>query len=352
MKSKSFVSVLLTVTFLAVYYLVYFRLNTMLQNIVANPDPLKKAMRGPLFPFYMFGAGAVGGVWQTAAFVLGAAALFGLTVWVLSRSFVRIVTTNRGAARYKERGVVSRTSKPDKALLRREFRRLAASPTYMLNCCLGELMIPAALVFLLIKGSDIFMFAEQLRALGATFDAFIPVGALAALMLILSMNDITAPSISLEGSSLWIVQSMPVDAFRVLLAKVKTHVYLTLPLAVIAAGVLTYLLDLDLLTGGLLIVAAGLFVLVAAQAGLAFNLKMPNLQWTNETVPVKQSASVTLALFGGWGVAFAVFGLFFLAGKVMSPTVYLGIIAVLLLAACILLYRWLKTRGAKIFEEL
>ena len=79
---------------------------------------------------------------------------------------------------------------------------------------------------------------------------------------------------------------------------------------------------------------------------------MPLLNWTSEIVPIKQSMSVTLALFGGWIIIAACAGLYFLLRSVFSPAVFLMLVSVLLLAGFCLLLRWLQTRGARIFSTL
>ena len=89
-----------------------------------------------------------------------------------------------------------------------------------------------------------------------------------------------------------------------------------------------------------------------ALAGLFFNLKMPNLTWTNEIVPIKQSMSVTLALFGGWVVVLAFCLLYYALRNLLTPAVFLAASALLLIVLSAVLYRYIKTKGAKIFETL
>ena len=81
-------------------------------------------------------------------------------------------------------------------------------------------------------------------------------------------------------------------------------------------------------------------------------LKMPNLTWTNETTPIKQSGCVMLALFANWFYAIALGGLYFLCGKVLSAAAYLAIFAVVTAAGSALLLRWVKKQGARIFAAL
>ena len=49
----------------------------------------------------------------------------------------------------------------------------------------------------------------------------------AALCMLASMNDMAAPSVSLEGKSLWLLQSLPVTPWQVLRAKLRLQLLLT-----------------------------------------------------------------------------------------------------------------------------
>ena len=76
------------------------------------------------------------------------------------------------------------------------------------------------------------------------------------------------------------------------------------------------------------------FVLFTALFGIILNLKFPNFTWINETVAVKQSASVSIALFGSWGVIVLFCGLFYLVHAAVSATAFLALtLAVLFLCA-------------------
>ena len=98
--------------------------------------------------------------------------------------------------------------------------------------------------------------------------------------------------------------------------------------------------------------AVGLAAALIALAALALGLKMPNLTWTNETTPIKQSGSVMLALFANWFYAIALGGLYFLCGRYLSAAAYLALAAAITAAVCALLLRWVKKQGARIFAAL
>lgn len=61
---------------------------------------------------------------------------------------------------------------------------------------------------------------------------------------------------------------------------------------------------------------------------------------------------VMIALFGGWVLVAALAGLYYLVARLLGPLTYLLCAAVLLAVLSALLLRWIRTRGAEIFEAL
>lgn len=170
--------------------------------------------------------------------------------------------------------------------------------------------------------------------------------------MIATMNDMTAPSVSLEGKNIWIVQSLPVDSRKVLTAKLKLHLILTLIPAIPLIVAVEWLIKPDLIFGVLIPIAVVLFVLLMGTLGLCVNLKMPNLNWISEIVPIKQSMGVMITLFGGWAIIVAFAVVYFLLDSILSPMWYLVLVAVILLAVSLVLLRWLFSKGTKIFSTL
>lgn len=210
-------------------------------------------------------------------------------------------------------------------------------------------MLLAAGIALLIKGRALAQLLDD--AFGAGAD-IVPVLLSAALCLLASMNDMAAPSVSLEGRQLWLAQSLPVTPWQVLRAKLDMQLLLTgVPLLFCA------LCAVIVLPGGAAEMAlassvALLYTLLSALAALALGLRLPNLTWTNEITPIKQGGSVMLALFVNWFYAIALGGLYFLCGRYLSAAAYLALAAAVTAAVCALLLRWVKQRGTRIFAAL
>lgn len=347
LKNKSFTTVIISIVFLGLYYVVCFKMQEFINSFLANAALVGEAIRGKAFIVYSLGLVGQGNLLSMLVWLLVSSALVLLAGWIISRSFLKLATVSDVTVKreYKETTAKERTMFG--TLLAKEFGRFTSSPTYMLNCGLGVVFMPVLAVAILIKGN---MVADLLGSVfgpeTVVFLICLGLGAVA------SMNDMAAPSVSLEGKNLWILQSLPVDPVKVLLAKLSVQLLLTeIPmLTVILASLIV--LDLTPVQMLLLVLYPLLFGLLMALLDLIVGLKLPNLNWTNETGPVKQSLSVFIALFGGWIIVAAMGGLYIWKGHLLGFTGFAGICIVLELVVCAGLLIWLVKRGGKVFMEL
>ena len=220
--------VLASLAFIAIYYFVYFKAQSLIQDLLANAAEYGAQIKSSAYPLYLFGNVGVGDLKAILIITAAMAVLFGLTWIVLSRSFLHIATftgkTTRGE--YKETAVRQRSV--DAALLSREFRHFAAKPSYMLNCGLGTFLMPICAVVVLWKGRNIF---AMLGAMFAETAGSVPLILCVMLCGLASLNFMVVPSISLEGKSLWLMQSLPVNPQKIFRAKIRMQLILTaLPL--------------------------------------------------------------------------------------------------------------------------
>ena len=343
LKNKSFITVLASLAFLAVYYLFYFRATELLGALVENALSVGGAIRRAAYPLYAFGQMGAGNLWAALAVTAAVLLLTVLTCYVLSRGFLKLATASVGTGRavYRERAAKVRSV--DGALLQKELRRFTASPTYMLNCGLATLLLPAAAIALLLKGGWL---AEILNPLFEPDTGAVTVMAITAVEWLATTNIISTPSVSLEGKSLWLVQSLPVTPWQVLRAKLSLHLLLTEIPTFVCALCAVLVLAPSVPTALLGVLMPCLCVLLSAELGLALDLRKPNLTWSNEVTPIKQSMNVMLTLFGGWMYT-ALFAVgYFTVGAVLGAAGYMAVFGVLSAVLSLLLYRWLKHTGA------
>ena len=349
LKNKSFITVLISLVFIGAYYFFYAKAQSLLTELVENAVYYGDTIRSSAYPLYLVGRVAVGDGVAMAIVAAAVLAVFALVWYLIARSFLRLATSTGAVARreYKEKAVRSKST--DAALLGRELARFTSSANYMLNCGLGILGLVIGAAAVLWKGAEFFSVLELLFVDNMET---VPVLLAAAACMLVSMNDMAAPSVSLEGRSLWLAQSLPVTPWQVLRAKLTMQLLLTaVPVAVclVCAALAVPMTAAEL---AMLTAVSLLFTAFSALLGLFLGLRMPNLTWTREIIPIKQSASVAIALFGGWGYAAVLGGGYLLAGWRLGAVWYLGCFAAATLLACLALYLWLKKRGGAVLAAL
>ena len=349
LKNKSYVSVLLSLLFFGLYYFVYFKAQEWIRVLIENAAVYGEKIRESALPLYALGRAGEGAPLPLLGIAVFAAVVF-VPVWILvSRSFLRV---SAAPAEKKKAGRAVRAQKvrtPDGALFGREMKRFTSNANYMLNAGLGLLFLPAAGVALLIKGKD-------LTAMMADVFGERP-GCTAALLcavasLLATLVDITGPSVSLEAKTLWISHSLPVLPWQCLRAKLRLQLVLLLPPLVFTAACVGLAADGPLAARILAFLVPVLNGVFFTLLGLAVGVKRPTLQWTNEIVPIKQSAAVMIVTLGGMGFGAVMGGLYFLLGAFVPVTVYLAVFAVGLAAGSLFLYRWLRQKGAALYAAL
>lgn len=316
----------------------------MLQNL----DAVSRSVRTDARVVYLLGQAAAGDLPALGLLALAGLGALGVSWGILRWNYLGMMTARRGGARavYREKPVRVRSVRA--ALLSREARRLAGCTSYMVNGTLACFMLPAAAVVMVWK-------AEELRALLALWPGAGGDGAAAgcaAVCAVVSMNLITPPSVSLEGKTLWLLQSLPVTPWQALRAKLDLHLVLTLPPALLAAGCAGWVLDCGPLLTVLLMGVVWLYTLWTGVLGLALGVKMPNLHWTNETAAVKNGAAPVLTLLGGWVILGLLGGMWWLTRGMLGPAGSLAACGGAVALGCGVLLWWLRRRGSAIFAQL
>ncbi len=349
LRHKSIITVVMSLAFLAAYYYVYFRAQNMLQSLLENRSAVAEKVKGSLYPVYIMGRAGAGEPVPMIFFALAVLLLSAAVFAVLSSTFIKTATANRGAARIKYHEKTAKKRSAGTALFFRELGRFLSSPTYMLNCGLGMILLAAGGVLLLLKGS---LVAEHAVPALAMFGRPLAALALVLICLISSMTNISAPSVSLEGKTLWIARSMPVKEWTVLRSKLLLHIVLSGVPTLFCCVCAAFGLGLTFAEALALTAAALAFVVLSAVSGLWLGLRSPNLNWTSEAVVVKQGMAVFISIFGSWGVVAVLIALYFLTARLLPSAAFLLICAALFAGLSALLTRWLKTKGCRIFSEL
>lgn len=348
LKNRSIATVLISLLFLGAYYVLYFRASELVTALIANSSAISSAIMTRARALYFVGIAAAGDMKALAIVTLADVALLAAALYIISKTFTAFATSSGGSSRraYKEK--TSKVKNVHAALLQKEFRRFASSSTYMLNCAMGTVFMLIAAVGCLIKGNDAMLAASQFGFQGEQLTVI----AVIAICSMMSANNISAPSISMEGRNLWIIRSLPIKTQDIFRAKLRMHIIITDIPALLCSACVFSLIRPGAAAAIISIAAIIAYGALSAAFGLIMNIKDPNMSWISETAAVKQNFSVAAVIFGGWIVMAVIAICYVLMHDIIPPAAYLTICAALFAACAAALYRWIMTSGSAEFEKI
>ncbi len=349
MKHKNVFSLIFMVLFLILYFVGMGALGAGLESMEMNIQPLVEAISPYLAVFLWVGRALLyGDVLAALLFLLVFAVVVGCAFLFLSRTYLRILTTNRGSAQYTYRERASKQRSATGALVKKEISHFVGNATYMLNEGLGLLFAVGISIYFLVQ-RDVVL--SVLHSMGLASASSVLVAGV--LSLCASMVIISAPSVSLEGKNVWIAQSLPLSGGQVLCAKAYAHILIASPfflLASVLSAIACGAGVLDALGILLLPLSCNAF---CAFFGVTMNILFPKLDWLNEAYAVKSGAAVMLTMFGmmlicGLQVVLllvlAILGLPALVVMLLPSALFLGLSAAL--------RAYLNGAGARRFSSL
>jgi len=350
LRRKNIVTLAISVAFFGAYFWFFGSVQRIIINLLENGVEIAAAFQRALPPMYFYGkAVADSSPVDGLLMVLCCLVPFALIIALLSINFIKVATTKRGAKRveYHEQAAVARSAVA--ALNRKEFAHFWSNPMLVTNMSIGSLMMLVCGVAAIIKHDMLLqMFAqlsEQLPNVTPTILLCLPLAFCAA------TNCASASLVSLEGRSLWIVRSLPIKARDALMAKLLFHLQIgvipSLIASVLAAFALKVTNPAELLV---IILLPILLTVLMGECGLMLNLMLPRFDWLNEVQPAKQGLPVMLLMFGSMAFVFVMAAPYVLLRNALTLTAYAWILMAVLAAVCAFLYRWIVTRGAKIFD--
>lgn len=349
-RNRSLIITVLSLFCLGFYFYFIFQINRYLTALIQNVGSIGTIIRSFGFPVYHFGTAiSEKNALSLVLFLLFATVPFAVVYSFLAHNFIRITTIKKGSARIKYKEKSLKVSSAKTALLQKELRRFASHPLYILNASLGAIFSLAFAVGLIIYRDLPYYLIKDFPQLATYVNPMM----ITAICFLTATNIISAPSLSLEGKSIWILQSFPVDGGDVLLAKAKMHMVVCLPPVFIASLACIFTIKLSPVQILLTLIMPALVTVFCALFGVVINLHFPKFDWVNETVVIKQSLSTLIAMLASMAAVMLpvlLYGVLFI--EMMSAELYMFICAIILTILCLWMRRYLKTRGSAVFPYL
>lgn len=234
-------------------------------------------------------------------------ALFIALIYKKYKNIHLIVTTHKVSSRTKQGS--NEVNSQLKALFYRELKKYIITPVYMINTLMGPLTLMLICIFLqfLFKVQVEELLSIDLDVHAISIKTIISIIFSIIYCIFLSTSSTTSCSISIEGKNYWILQSSPVSYKNVFNSKILLNVLVNSIIMIVSDiffSIAFRLTFFDILS---FIIIQFSFMLFISVLGILVNLKLPKMEWQNESVVVKQSASVLVSvLLGLLGVAIIV----------------------------------------------
>ncbi|ADL52624.1 hypothetical protein [Clostridium cellulovorans] len=235
-------------------------------------------------------------------FTIISIAVFIIFVKLIAFRYSQINTalmTNRAKGNYKAKPI--KESSPFMALYKKELRRYFSSPMYVVNTLFGVIMLIAMAIAISYIGIDKLESMFEVPGARVWIKKMIPFAE--AFMIVTSCT--TAVSISLEGKNRWILSSLPIKSKTIFQSKIAVNLLITIPASIISGILLILGLHANIIEAIIIFITPIVYAFFIAELGICINLKLPNFQWVNETNVIKQSPSMLITLFTGFGVVLA-----------------------------------------------
>lgn len=275
--------------------------------MMTNQNPNQIAKMGTMFTDKMnstyplarwFQSGVVGKDYLSLVLFLSVSTLtFVIFAVVLGKCFKRLNSKLSSVyvnSKFKMREL--KQSSQIRALYHKEAKRYFSCSIYVFNTFFSLILLVVAAIAIHvvpIKQLDVILSMPVYLKMVKNIAPY-------AIALMISLCTITASSISLEGKNFWILKAAPVKAETILNAKILFTISLTMPTCLITSISLMFRLNMNLVESVITILLPLIYCYLSAVLGLFVNLKLPMMEWKNETVVVKQSAAALVATFSGF----------------------------------------------------
>ena len=350
-KRKNLLQVVFFAVFMVAYFYFVYSSNSIFSYIAESGVGFASSLGNAYYPAALLYDAIGGNILSLLVFVLFNALIMTVAVLLLSKFFMRMVAFLRQTDKTRKfKGTGIRTASCFKALLKKELSRFTSSATYMTNCGFGAVM-------LLLMGVGSFFLSDELIAqfgLNAEeAESIIPMIITCAMMFFACLSPTTYPSISLEGSSFWILKSAPVREKTILGAKVALNLVIYLPAVIVSGILLSIRFGLGIAESAFTLLVPAAAVCLTTILGLLINLKLPRFD-QNDVKAIKQSFTAFLATMSNMIIVVLLSFLIFIFPSLFSglliPALFTVFAIILIFDAG--LYALLCTTGVRMLSKI
>ena len=294
--NKGLLTVVIGFSAIAIVALLGLNLGPIISALINYIEAIAISVQKYLPVMYVYGFPADVGLKMRGMLPLIAltAVLMLLVYKYMSINFLKLVTKKTSEKKKKYESKPMQKTELQYALIKKEIGYFFSIPAYVMNAGMSTIMAAFLGISILLKGDMInsslpLLFPDASGSLTALL-----VGS--SLALCCTLNDVTAPSISLEGKTLWLLKSTPIDPFKIFMGKALLSPIVSLPGVLFTSITSALKLNLGVVDVLFVIIIPLLACLFSGFLGVCINLRIPRFDWSTEITVIKQSLSVIITL--------------------------------------------------------
>ena len=343
--NKNFVTVVLTTLFLIFYFMVIGNIQEYMFELIAGGEQIASVIKNTLFPIYHMAIGiADGNMISLGIYLICILVPSAIVYKILSVYFVLMALSKPQVKKNKYEMKKLKSQSLYITLVKRELKHIMSNVNLLLNGLIGVL-------FCIIGAVALFIYRDEMIAIVTILGDITPYLCF-AVALFATSNMITSSIISLEGHTLWNIKVLPISAKEILLSKLLVQLCMTIPSSLILTLSFMINFDLSIQKWLLIVLSAFIFNIFVAIVGLIANILLPNFNWRNEVVCVKQSLSSLVGMFSCIGVVAFIGVLYSRINDLVNINTYMYMILILFFVVDIVLYYILMSWGVRKFESI
>ena len=356
-KAQKLIQVLsTTIVFIGIFFL-SFKLKDIITSVVQNAMSINNTLTNIYYPAKLYiqliQDFKIQDFLMLLAINIIPAILF---IYIASINYFKVISKSKetsGSKKRKNNIQNIKTKSKIQALVSKEIKRYFSSTVYIFNTAFGIILMLVITITLcvnldgainaVLEGEDIGLTMEQIKS-------YIPKIYFQIVIYTACMTSITSSSISLEGKSLYILKTIPIETRKIFKAKIITSNIITMPIMFVSEIIFFIIFRPKIKDIIFILLATIIMPTLTAIIGLLVNLKHPKLNASSDTEVVKQSASSGISVLIGMvlGMVSIVTAVIFYNSIDLCYIIELTILTVI----TIVLWTILKKYGQKRFMQI
>jgi len=294
--NKGLLTVVIGFSAIAVLAVTGLNLGPIISALINYIDSIAISVKQYLPLLYRYGISSHSGkaMWGVLPIMTLITALTLLVYKYMTLNFLKLVTKRTAEKKKKYKSKPMQRTGVQYALIKKEIGYFFSIPAYVMNAGMSTIMAAFLGISILLRGDVINEYLPVLFPDASGSLTALLVGS--SLALCCTLNDVTAPSISLEGKTLWLLKSTPLDPVKIFLGKAVLSPVVSLPGVLFTSIAAALKLNMGVADVLFVIFIPLLACLFSGFLGVCINLRIPRFDWSTEITVIKQSLSVIITL--------------------------------------------------------